>query len=144
MFRGQDHVSRAEQSVGPSCENRYFFLGIVQSKFHQRAFAAANPIALHFLERIAPVNAFQAFEQALGVSGNSKHPLAHRLACDRKSADLAFTVDHFFVGEDGAQFLAPPDGSLSDIGEAIAVAFDRRQGEVIGSALPVAGLNQEL
>ena len=74
---------------------------------HFRAFAAADPVPLHFLERIGPIDRVEIVEQALGVGGDAQHPLAHRFADDRKAADFAFAVDDFFVGEHGAEFRAP-------------------------------------
>jgi hypothetical protein len=46
--------------------------------------------------------------------------LAQAAALDREAADLGFAVDDFLVGQDGAQFRAPPDGPLVDVREAAA------------------------
>jgi hypothetical protein len=47
--------------------------------------------------------------------------LAHRFANDGEAADFAFTVDHFFVREDGAEFGTPIHRSFGNIGEAFGI-----------------------
>jgi hypothetical protein len=64
-------------------------------------------------------------------------------------ADLAATVDDFFIGEDGAEGFAPPDGGFGDVGEAVGVAVGAAFGVgadcggkgrvAMGSARRVAG-----
>ena len=92
-------------------------------KFHLRPFAPPNPVPLHFLERIAPVNRVEIGQQFLGVGGDAEHPLAHRLADDGKSADFAFAVHDFFVGENCAKLFAPPDRLFADIGKTFGIAI---------------------
>ena len=93
-------------------------------------------------------------EEAFGVGGDAEHPLAHGAALDGEAADLALAVDDLFVGEDGAEGVAPPDRGFADVGEAFGVAVDPafrfgvqfggdRGGVSIGSARLVAGSNQE-
>ena len=36
-----------------------------------------------------------------------------------KSADFAFAIDDFLVGQDGAELLAPPDRRFGDVGQAL-------------------------
>ena len=88
-----------------------------------RSVAASDPVALHFLEGVAPVDLLQAAQEALGVGGDAQHPLAHRPARDRETAHFAPALDDLFVGQDGAQFLAPPDGGLGYVSQALAVAM---------------------
>ena len=118
------------------------------------AFGAADPVSLHFLEGVGPVDGVEVVEEALGVGGDAEHPLAHRFANDGETADFAFAIDHFFVGEDGAEFGAPVDRGFGDVGEAFGIAvlaflflglacgWVRQRFD--GSALFVAGLNHEL
>ena len=106
-------------------------------KLHLRAFAAADPVALHFLEGLAPVDLLQALQQALGVGGDAQHPLAHRPAHDGKAAHLAPAIHDLLVGEDGAELFAPPDRGFGDVSQAVAVAmaaerFGRRVAGRIG------------
>ena len=85
-------------------------------------FGAADPIPLHFFERMRPINAVEILEQAGGVGGDAEHPLAHGLADHGEAADLAFAVDDLLIGEDGAQIGAPIDGGFGDVSEAFGVA----------------------
>ena len=128
MFRREHHISRAEQSVRPSGENTDFqFVDrIGDLKIHFRAFAAANPVPLHFLERIGPVNRVEVGQQFLGIGGDAEHPLAHRFADDRKAADFAFAVNDFFVGQHCAEFWTPVHRRFADIGEATRSIKRRR------------------
>ncbi len=109
MLGRQHHVGRAKQRVRPGGEHadavaiRQSAVRIGDRKVHLRAFAAADPVPLHFLERIAPVDGVEVLQQALGVGGDAEHPLAHRLADDREAADFALAVHDFLVGEHGAE-----------------------------------------
>ena len=111
----QHHVGGAEQRVRPGGEDADACVAARRSapirncKVHLRAFAAADPVPLHFLERIAPVDGVEVLQQPLGVGGDAQHPLAHRLADDREAADLALAVHDLLVGQHGAELLAPPD-----------------------------------
>ena len=104
-------------------------------KIHLRSFAPPNPVPLHFLERIAPVNRVEIGKQLFGVGGDAEHPLAHRLADDGKAADFAFAIHDFLVGQHGAELFAPPDRLLADVGEALGIALGAAVGfEFAGSA----------
>ena len=94
-------------------------------EIHFRAFAAANPVPLHFLERIAPVNRVEIGQQFLGVGGDAEHPLAHRLADDRKAADFALAVNDFLVGQHRAEFGTPVHRRFADVGKTFGIAINR-------------------
>ena len=149
VFRRQHHVSRAKQRVGPRGEHADSGIGNRQSaignrKIHFRAFAAANPVPLHFLERIAPVNRVEVVQQFLGVGGDAEHPLAHRLADDGKAADFALAVHDFFVGQHRAELFAPPDRRFADVGETFGIAIGAAFGFEcsICACLPIRRLRQ--
>ena len=128
MFWRKNHVSCAEKRVWPSREDSDFFVFFFRThpcsinfKNNFRAFAAANPVPLHFLERIAPVNRVEVGQEFLGVGGDAEHPLAHWLADDRKAADFAFAVNDFFVRQHRAEFGTPVHWRFADVGEALGV-----------------------
>ena len=62
----------------------------------------ADPGLLHALGRVRPIDPGQIGEQPVGVRGDAQDPLAQIAPLHRKTADLAFAVDHFLVGEDVA------------------------------------------
>jgi len=95
----------------------------------------ADPVALHRLDLVGPVQVVEILEQSIGVGGDAQHPLAHRLAHDLEATDFADPVDDLFVGEHGAERGAPVDGSLGDVGQALLVELEEdplRPLEVVG------------
>ena len=120
-LRRHDHVGRAEQRVRPRGEDGNLDVGILDPEKHLSPLRASDPVALHFLERVAPVDAVEIVEQALRVSGDAQHPLAHRLTHHRKTTDLAHAVLDLLVGQDGAEFRTPVHRRFTHIGQAMVV-----------------------
>ena len=125
------------RSRSPSCD-REIDLGPL---------AAADPVALHVLDRARPVDVFEVVDQPLGVGGDPQHPLGERHADDGIPAALALAVDDFLVGQHGAQLRAPVDGHLGPVGQP-SWNRDRRPGSsvpggigssAIGRPLPLRG-----
>ena len=131
MLRRNYHVRRAEKGIGPRRKDRDRCAQPIDLKMHFGAFAAANPIALHLLQRCAPVDPFEVVEQSIRVGGDPQHPLPHRLANHGESPHLAFAVDDFLVRQDRAQFRTPVHGRFAHIREALGITI---------SALLVFGL----
>ena len=121
-LRRHDHVRRAEQRVRPRGENGDLDVGIFDAEKHLRTLRAADPVALHFLERLAPVDAVEVVEQPLRVLGDSQHPLLHRPTNDREAADLAQAVLDLLVGQDGAKLGAPVHRRVAHVSQAMVVA----------------------
>src|SRR5262249_50128405 len=86
-----------------------------------RAFASSNPIALEQFDSFRPIQRIKVIEQPLRVSGNAEHPLAHWPSDDRETADFAFSVNNFLIGQHRAQLRTPVNRNLSDIGQPNAV-----------------------
>ena len=107
MLRRQHHVRRPKQRIRPCGKNDNLFAGFLNRKCHFRAFTAANPIPLHLLQRIAPVDRFQIIQQPLSEDRDPQHPLAHWLAHHRMPAHLALAIDHLLIGQHRAQLRAP-------------------------------------
>ena len=119
-----------------------------------RAFAAADPVALLFLDRLGPVDQLQIVQQPLGVGGDPQNPLAERAAVDVLVAFAvagAVGVD-LFVGEHGLAAFAPPDRHFGFVGEAFLEELEEnplRPFEVFGVggvdfAVPVVGEAEHL
>ena len=100
-------------------------------KIHFRAFAAADPVSLHFLERIAPVNRIEIGQQFFGVGGDAEHPLAHGLADDGKAADFAFAINDFLIGQNGAEFGTPVHRRFADKGQALGIDVSAACGLIV-------------
>ena len=121
VLRRKHHVGRAEQRVWPRGEHADGFARTGHRKIHFRALAAPDPIPLHLLERIAPVDGVQVRKQFLREGGDAQHPLAHRLADDGEAADLALAVNDLLVRQHGAEFRAPVHGRFAHVGETLGI-----------------------
>ncbi len=119
------HVGRAEERVAAGGVDDHGVLrragGGPGAEGDLRAGGLADPVALHLLDALGPVDRVDVLEEALGVGGDPEHPLAHRAADHRVVAALGAAVDHLLVGEDGAEGGAPVHGHLGDVGEALLV-----------------------
>ena len=86
----QNHVRGAEQRVGPRREHaqRQIRASPSNRELDLGAFAAADPVALHFLRALRPVEPVEPLEQRVGVLRDLQHPLAQRPAHAREAARL--------------------------------------------------------
>lgn len=122
MLRRQHQERRAEQRVGPRREHAHLRARqVVHVEVHLGTFTLADPLALHRLQRLGPVDLIEVLEQALGVLGDLQHPLAQRSPFARMVATFALAVDDLVVAEHGAERLAPPHRRVRLVGEAARV-----------------------
>src|SRR5258708_945266 len=122
MRRSESQRSRAVDSVNPRGENldgsRARNIGY--REFDARAFALADPVALHGDDAIGPATfeQLQIIEQLLGVCGSAQEPL---LDFARFNEGVfvapAITVDDLFVGEHSATFWTPVDAAFLAVRE---------------------------
>ena len=115
MLRRQHHVRRPKQRIRPRGKHHNLFAGILNRESNLRPFTTTDPVPLHFLQRITPVNRVQIIQQPLGKRRDPQHPLAHRLTHHRMSAHLALTIDHFLIGQHRAQFRTPVHRRMGNI-----------------------------
>ena len=120
MLRRQHHEGCAKQRVGSRGE--HFNITGTRCKAHPRTFAAANPVALHDLDRLGPVEAFEVVEQAVGICRDAHRPLPHVAFKDGIVADVAAAIGgYFFIRQDGAEPRAPVDGRIGQISQTVVV-----------------------
>ena len=108
MLGSEHQISTAIKRVGAGGENPDLVAavaglgaGVTDSGYSEidfRAFAAPNPIALEQFDALGPIESVQFLQQSLRVGGDAQHPLSHRPPNDGKTADLAFSIDDFFIG----------------------------------------------
>ena len=98
--------------------------------------AAADPVALHRLDVLGPLDLVEIVEQAVGVLGDAKEPLLELADLDLVAAALAAAVDHLLVGEHGLVVRAPVDRRLLAVGEP---ALEQAQEDPLRPAV-IAGL----
>ncbi len=125
MLGCQHHVSRPEQCVRTRGEDPDFLRLTCHLEIHLGPFAAADPIPLHFLQRIAPVDGIQILQQPLRVRGDAQHPLPHGPSHYGKAANLALSIHDLFVGEHRAELFAPPNWRFAHISQPVRVAVIR-------------------
>ena len=126
MLGRQHHVGGAEQGVGPGGEHLDVAHRSVQrcdrTERDQRPLGAADPVALHGLDRLRPVEAVEVLQQAVGVGGDPHHPLLERALEHLVVASLGPSlVGDFLVGQHRAQRRAPVDRRVGHVGQAVPV-----------------------
>ena len=120
-FGCEDHERHAEHGVRPGGE--YGNVGLrltgVALEDYFAAVGLADPVALHLLERIRPVDPVQSFQEAAGVGGHAKLPLLHLLLLHREPAAYRKAVLDLVVGKYGPEAGAPVDCSLTLVGDTV-------------------------
>ena len=92
-------------------------------------FGATNPVFLQAFGRVWPVEILESGDEAFCVFSDTEHPLTYRASLDWKATTLGAGtfggIEHFFVGEYGAEVGTKPDGFLIHIGEALFEKLDK-------------------
>src|SRR5262249_31855679 len=110
VFGCQDTIGGSKQRVwsgGEDVEERVALrkqcaIWPAQRKTDARSFATTDPVALHLLDVLRPVELIQTGQELFRVGGDTQHPLPHGFANDLVASALALAVDHFFIGQDRA------------------------------------------
>ena len=119
---GREHHERGpEQRVGAGGEHADR-LADVGGEVDHCAVAATDPVALHRLDRVGPVEQVEVVEQPVGVVGDPHHPLAHASLEDREVAAVAPAVrGDLLVGDDGSEPRTPVDRRLAHVRQPVRV-----------------------
>ncbi len=119
MLGREDHVGRAEQRVGPGREDLDLrALVLLHREDDVRPHAAPDPVALHELDRVGPVEEVEIREQPVRVRRDREDPLLERALEDGMVAAVAAPVGRdLLVGEDGAERRTPVDERLFAVRE---------------------------
>ena len=138
MLRREHHERHAEDRVGAGGEEADLLARMaVHGKGEFRALGASDPVALHQLDRLGPIDPLEVVEQAVGVGGDLEEPLLEVLLGDRRvGVPPAASVDHLLVGQDGAALLAPPLRADGAVGES---ALEHQQEEPLRPAVVLGG-----
>ena len=83
------------------------------------AVALSDPVRLHLLYLLRPIQLIQIIQKTIRVIGNPQHPLLQVLLGHIGAAPLAFAVDHFLVGQSGLAGGTPVDRHLLLVGQAL-------------------------
>ena len=114
-----DEERRAEERVGPRREDRVVDAELLAAEHDLGALRAADPVALHRLDVLGPLDRVEVVEQAVGVVGDAEEPLLELARLDHVAAALAAAVDDLLVGEHGLVVRAPLDRGLLAVGQAV-------------------------
>ena len=120
MLRRHHEEGRAEERVGAGREDRVVDPQLLVAEDHLGALGAPDPVALHRLDVLGPVDRREVVEQPLGVVGDAQEPLLELAQLDERAAALAVAVDDLLVGEHGGVDRAPVDRRLLAVGETRA------------------------
>src|SRR5581483_11247033 len=79
--------------------------------------AAADPIALHRLDVLWPVDQLEIVQEPVGVIGDAKKPLLELTGLHERAAPFAMSVDDLLVGQPRLVIGTPLHGRLLAVGE---------------------------
>ena len=117
VLGGEHEKGGAEERVRAGGEHRIVDPQLLAAEGHLGALGAPDPVALHRLHVLGPVDFLEVVEQAVGVVGDPEEPLLELAHLDRGAAPLAAPVDHLLVGEHRRVLRAPLHGRLLAVGE---------------------------
>ncbi len=123
MLGGNDHIGRAKQRVRSGGEHVQRFAGQVrEGEDHLRALGTADPVSLHQLDRLGPVDQREVVEQAFREDRDPHHPLAQGTLEHRMIAALGTPfVGHLLVGEHRAQRRTPVHGYFGEVRQSLRI-----------------------
>ena len=118
VLGGQDHEGHAEGGVGAGGEDLDALVRPGDGHVELGALGPADPVALHGLDPLGPLQVLQVGQQLVGVGGDAEEPLLQVLFHHQVTAALACPVrPHLLVGQHGGAPRAPVDGRLFAVGQ---------------------------
>ena len=118
VLGGHHEERRAEQRVRPRREHGVVDPELLAAEDHLGALGAPDPVALHRLDVLGPVDRVEIVKQPLGVVGDPQEPLLELAQLDLRAAALTMAVDHLLVREHRGVVGAPVDRRLPAVGES--------------------------
>ena len=120
VLGGEHQEVRSIQCVGSCREDLHRLFGVVlDGKLELGSGRLSDPIALHFLDAVGPINAVEPGNQAVSIGGDPHHPLPHFFADHRVAAPLTASSDDLIVGEHSPERRAPIDLAVGEVGQAV-------------------------
>src|SRR5690606_28443096 len=119
VLRSEDGEGHAERRVGARGEDADALEVIAALDAHGElgALGAADPVALHHLHVLGPIQALVT-QEFLGVVRDAKEPLLHLALYDDGVGALAAAVYHLLVRQSGVAVRAPVRCRTLLVGEA--------------------------
>ena len=120
VFGCQHHVGGAEQGVGPGGE--HLDVAVAGAKQRSGAGGAADPVALHGLDLLRPVQHVEILEQPVRVRGDAHHPLPQPFPEHREVAAVTAAVGgDLLVGQHRAQPGTPVHHRIGAVHQPVGV-----------------------
>ncbi len=112
MLGRHDEECCAEQRVRPGGEDGVVDAELLAAERDLRPLASADPVALHGLDVLGPVDQLEVIQQSVGVVRDPEEPLLQLARLHLRAAALTAPVDHLLVREHGLVVWAPLDRRL--------------------------------
>jgi len=126
MLGSQHHVGGTEKGVRTGGEDPQFVGMPLHAEADLGPFTPADPVGLHLLDLLRPVQALEIVDQALGVFRDRIEPLRQVLLGHHAVAALAQTVLDLFIGQARAARGAPVDGGALLVGQPHLIELQER------------------
>src|SRR3989344_8388957 len=97
MLRRKNHIGRAEEGIRPRRENFYRFARSLDGKGERRALGAADPVLLHRLGLLRPIEPRKIVKEPFGVIGDLKEPLFDLLLHHLRRTPFAAALHYLLV-----------------------------------------------
>ena len=103
VFRSKHEIGCPENSIRPSSihGNLFVFIRSGKVKVYFRSGTFPDPIPLHHLNGLRPIQLFQVLKEPLRIRSNLEHPLPDILADNLCAAPFAAAFFHFLICETG-------------------------------------------
>ena len=120
MLGGHDGVGHAEAGVGAGGEDPHRQVGAaLHGEVELGTLGTPDPVALHELGPLGPLEVVEGLEQLVGVLGDAEEPLLEVALDDDVAGALTGAVgQHLLVGQHGLTARAPIDRGQGPVGQA--------------------------
>ena len=120
MLGGDRQEGHPHQRVRPGGEHAQRLGCALDREVDLQPFAAADPVALHGLDRVGPARQrVQALQQLLRVVGDLDEPLRDLALLHQRAGAPAAAVDHLLVGQHGLVDRIPVHHRVLAVGQAL-------------------------
>ena len=126
MLRRQHHVGRTEEGVWTRREDPHLRIVMaLDRKVELSALRPANPVPLHRLDRLRPIDIVEFGQQPLRIDGNLQQPLPHVPPEHRVARLLVLAVLYLFVRQNRPLCGAPVHGNIRLVGQPTLIQLQK-------------------
>ena len=129
MLGCKDRIGYTKEGVGSCGINGDLNFSSFDKKVDFGAFAFPDPIPLHLLEGVRPLEEIKVLQESFRIGGNLQHPLTHGAPFHRMAASFGARslcgIKYFLIGQNRAKGRAVPNRRFRDVGEAFFVKLKK-------------------